>query len=368
MQIDDRNSWMEMLAQRKVYCFLLLLTGFLWGCDSKYNFFKGEYRYQPYTGEIVSIVAVPTGFDALGATSLWIEDSILVAHFFYDSEVLLSAYSLRTGELLCKNLILKGNGPNEYKYSSFVNSYTNATGSKLWVQVNVNKELLCIDLTESIRKGSIVVKQKIDLWQFDDHSSLLKSFIDSDTSLVLLNVHDNMEVSIGNLHTGQKVFYDWVFSEDALHRSEGMFSSSGYSYNAQKKVFVSDMYYFDQVNFFPLSPEGERFSVSTKPKPLRFRNLIERYPDPNGMPNYYTGGCYTDAYLICKYSGGTNRYERAEADIPEFLHIFNWEGELLKIIALDRSLSGLAIDSRNHTLYGIDAAGDIVKYTLPLID
>ena len=356
------------LTPRKIYCCLLLLIGFLWSCESNHNFFKGEYRYQPYNGEIVSVTGVPTDFDAMGATFLWIEDSILVAHFYYDSEVLLSAYNLRTEKLLCKNLMLKGNGPNEYSEVNFVSSCTDAMGSKLWVKVDINEKLLCIDLTESIRKGSIAVIQEIDLHQFEDHNSLLKSFILSDSSLVMLNVHDNTEISVGNLHTGQKVFYDWVFSEDVLHRGEWIFLSSGYSYNAQKEIFAGGMAFFDQVNFFTLSPERGRFSVSTRPKPLRFRSLLGRYSDPNEMPNYYLGGCSSDTYLIYKYSGGTNRYERAEADIPECLHVFNWEGDLLKIIALDRALSDFAFDSRNHTLYGIDAEGEIVKYALPSIE
>jgi hypothetical protein len=358
-----------MLAQRKRYCYISLLVVLIWSCESNYNFFKGEYRYQPYTGEIVSVTATPTGFDALGVTSLRIEDSILVAHFYYDSEVLLSAYSLRTEELLCKNLMLKGNGPNEYMYANFVNLYTDTVGGKLWVKVSVSRKLLCIDLTESIRKGSVVVTQEIDLWQFEDHSSLLTAFIHSDSSLVLLNIHDNTEISIGNFHTGQKAFYDWMFSEDVLHRSEDVFLSSVYLYNEQKKLLAGGMAFLDQVNFLSLSPEGERFSASTKPKPLRFRSLLERYTDYNAAPTYYTGICCSDNYLICKYSGGESGYERAENEaVYDFLHIFNWEGDLLKIIALDRVVSGIAFDSRSHTIYGIDSEGDIVKYTLPLID
>jgi hypothetical protein len=349
------------VGKRNCFAVFLFVT-LLWSCGPRYNFFNGEFRYQPYTGEVVYVTGEPTGFDILGATGLWIEDSILVAQFLSGSEVLLSAYSLHTQQLLCKNLMLKGNGPNEYLWTDFLSSYTDPTGSKLWV--SADRKMVCIDLAESISKEKLVVFKDVDLRQFENNYSIIQSFAASDTSLVLLSIINNMEVLIGDLRTGQSVFYDWMFSEDISSQNRMTFLSSSLFYHTQKRILAGGMVFFNQVNFLSLPPDINKFSVSTESRPIRYQRLQEHYADFNEMSYYYTRGCCTDEYLICKYAGGKNRYEQEREGGHDFLHIFNWEGDLLKIIALDRRLLAIAFDSRSHTLYGIDAENEIVCYRL----
>ena len=284
----------------------------------------------------------------------------MVTQFLSGSEALLSAYDLRTQGLLCKNLMLKGNGPNEYLWTDFLSSYSDSLGGKLWV--SADRKMVCIDLVESIRKEKMVVFKEVDLRQFENNYPIIQSFASSDTSLVLLSIINNMEVLTGDLRTGQSVFYDWMFSEDIPSRDDMTFLSSGLFYNAQRKILAGGMVFFNQVNFFPISQEINKFSVSTKSRPVRYQHLQEYYADFNEIPYYYTRGCCTDEYLICKYSGGKNRYEQAEEGVHDFLHIFNWDGDLLKIIALDRRLLAIAFDSHNNTLYGIDVEDEIVRY------
>ena len=347
-------------------CFLFLLVA----CQHSDNFFNGEYRYQPYSGEVLSVNGEETKFDKLTATGLWIEDTILIVMSHMSSEKLLSAYSLNTQEFLC-DLILKGNGPDEYLWMHFVNSYTDETGSKLWVMVTLPVlKLLCIDLTASILEQKMVLYKEIQL-DFEDSFQLSWCFPMNDTSLLLLHHrYNNFSLSVGNIETKETIFTSYLFSED-VEREEGTLIWDAFCYNSEKSLLAGGALFFDQINFYPIAQKQLPYSISTNHRKAitynNFRGNVSRDAEYfYKQPLYYlAGGYYSNNYLMFRYANGQN--ERGyPLRTQEVLYIFNWTGDLEKIVHLNQALMSIAYDTKNQYLYGVTPDYDIVRFKLLL--
>ena len=333
------------------------------GCNGKpYNFFNGAYRYNPNNIDVEKLIGEPVDIDILGFKFLWIEDTLLLVSSLQDPQKLISVYHVRDLRPLYKGLILRGRGPNEFLEASFVSSYTDLNGIKIWLSVNDKQKLLCVDLTRSIIDKKLIIIKEIDLSQLDDSFALLEIFSQNDTSIVLGRIYNNMQISMYNPISHKETPVGWLYSEEIGSRHDLPDLSAGFYYDAQKSILVSGMAFFDQVNFYHLIHADSSFSVSTAKKATQYH--LVRQVEERERPLYYTGPAPADDMLIFGYHNGKNRYEYESPD-NNFLHIFNWNGKLKRVILLDRPFYGEAFDKHSGYLYGIDSeTQDILKYKI----
>ena len=340
--------------------FLLLAVG----CNQSYNFFNGKYLYSPYNGIVDHLNGEVVDIDILGFKILWIEDSVLLVSTRQDPQKLVSAYSLHDYHPLYEGLILKGRGPNEFLNVSFVSSFTDSVGIKIWLSVDYGQKLLCIDLTCSIKNQNLVIIKEIDLSQLEDLFALFRISVQCDTSIILERIYSNVHITNYNPVSKKETSIGWLYSEEIDRSNVTDIASTGFFFDAEKSFLISGMLFFNQINFFDLRYPEQSFSTSTAKKSTHYY-LINQV-EVGVRPQYYYGPIDGHNMLIFGYLNGKNQYGY-ESTENNFLHIVDWNGKTRHVFLLDRPFTGDAFDKRTGYLYGTDnETQDILKYKLQL--
>jgi len=338
---------------------ILLLVG---GCCHPYNFFNGTFCYEPFTGIVEQLKVEPVNIDVLGFKILWIEDTVLLVSTPRDHEKLVSVYSLHDYRPLFEGLILKGRGPNEHLQASFVSSFTDSAGIKIWFSVDYRQQLICIDLTRSIIDKKSVIIKEIDLSQIEDSFSLYRMSVQCDTSIILEKVFNNVIISTYNPISNKESQIGWLYSEEIEKRNITVIASTGFFYDNTRSMLVSGMIFFNQINFFNIGHPEQSFSISTAKEATHY-NIVKQV-EVGERPQYYIGPCQADDMLIFGYQNGKTSYEYTSPE-NNYLYIVNWEGKIERVILLDRPFTGDAFDKYTGYFYGTDnETQEILKYKI----
>ena len=85
---------------------------------------------------------------------------------------------------------------------------------------------------------------------------------------------------------------------------------------------------------------------------------------------HYNGICSTNDFIYASYIGFDDiELEKLAYDIPTEIHVFTWEGDLHKIIKLDRPIKTLTVTEDNKTLIAVDPLSEempLVMYKIKL--
>jgi hypothetical protein len=85
---------------------------------------------------------------------------------------------------------------------------------------------------------------------------------------------------------------------------------------------------------------------------------------------HYNGICSTQDFIYASYIGFDDiELEKLEYNVPTEIHIFTWEGDLHKIIKLDRPIKTLTVTGDNETLIAVDPLSEempLVMYKIKL--
>ena len=89
----------------------------------------------------------------------------------------------------------------------------------------------------------------------------------------------------------------------------------------------------------------------------------------NNRRSAYRGCSATEEYLFALYSGRPDSLqERDWAQSAEFVHVFDWEGNLRAVFQLDRDIGVITVDSSGTTLYASSYSdAHIYRFDLPVI-
>lgn len=136
-----------------------------------------------------------------------------------------------------------------------------------------------------------------------------------------------------------------VFKEYIASVNSPRFFSSSDCLKPDKSKIAQAMYFMPQINIIDLASgevKGYRLDKSVK-WPFNDKNT-----DILETPAYYTALQVTDQYIFALYSEGKG----SEAKRPHILHIYNWEGELIRKIDLKGEfVADMVIDPVNNLLY-----------------
>lgn len=115
-----------------------------------------------------------------------------------------------------------------------------------------------------------------------------------------------------------------------------------------------------------------RDSVDT---PIRFRprfRVGSRAERPSFIPAQETRQGYVDLVgtqccIIGLFSGKTLAESAGSSATGRDLHVFTWDGDLLRVLRVDRNINSLAIDSQNDSFFashwGVDPS--VIRFTVP---
>ncbi|MDR1582930.1 MAG: TolB-like 6-bladed beta-propeller domain-containing protein [Prevotellaceae bacterium] len=277
---------------------------------------------------------------------IWIEDSVLIVNDQGYSDGFLRFYSMTSGRFLAKFGTI---GPGPYEY--VIPRFTKIRDSIIVISVNGRCTFLSIrDLANNdFLCTSLILKDKVyysSNYFFPIKDTLFIATMTSEYQFFLYNNRLNTTIKVNNYPL------------------------------AERKNNVSDfclnMMVYDA--FYTIKPDKEKLIVAYKNYPIvdiiqpldfttlriEFRNKIHNHYKVIDQMNVqfenqhiqYTFAYCTDKYFYLLYQNATKEMLEQNENKSE-IHVFDWNGNLIKRYVSDLSIYNLAVSNNNDYLYAL---------------
>ena len=361
-------------TMRKILFFSItfLLVMFV-GCKDKVEIFNGEIILINKANLIDSLKAERIELDGIYTGYMAVYDSLM---FFLSSKYpdnYLHIFNINTGQPMgsyCK----KGEGPSEFYYFTHNEQYENIHGDiKLWGYNDLDNIYL-LNITQSVRANSTCVEQTIDHnWRkvhtrpwatyfMRDNNVLVKSqpeYLDDDESALSLGSYSLYNLTVDSLLREYRLYNRMPDIEDpSPFLIENIFYSDD-KIDVDKKKIAMAMNLLAQINILDLETGTLRgFRLKESPD-------FDEFTKKSYTPTiYYTDLNATAEFLYALYSeielDGSRQYPFESREI----HVFDWNGNMLRQIILEHKAREIAIDHISGYLYTINEMEEIFRYKL----
>ena len=163
----------------------------------------------------------------------------------------------------------------------------------------------------------------------------------------------------GNIIKAWHVFPNQGFKEDDWE------STFYVKPDRTRAVFL--MAYMDKVSFLDLVGD-DNYTVTTSrvcPSDMRVaKSNSDKYWTE--QPAYYRNGCVTDNYVYAIYVPVQRCVDAIGKSIHPYIHVFDWDGNLVKKLSFDESVYSIDVDENSGLLYAITWDDTVVTYSLEI--
>lgn len=250
----------------------------------------------------------------------------------------------------------RGRGPEEMTTGFF--SAVRKTDSATFLDITgLNEQVLySIDMDLTLKSGTTIVREKTEL--------LPAATVSYKTGNLILSemLYDADYYSFKLYNTNQVIIKtDQPFGEDpqiAIYQP---------LYNAARRIKPDGtrlslaMACFDEVNIYDIMGD-KHLSVSTRRRTEDSR-IVKEVMSTGRMSThvfYWSSSVTEDSIYALYYDCMSSEMERTCPSV----HVFSWDGTLKAVYHVGRSLSSIAVDEDEKTLYGL--SWDEVIYTFKL--
>lgn len=354
------------------------------GCYSCRNISDKDY----FIGDVVEVEI--TNYDEINKfDSILIEDELFGRIAVYDTllfcwnqrvslgDYYYSVYSLNSGQKIGE-FFSKGEGPNEtYGIHPFFHIDTDQGDLKSLIFAPNNDQIFLWNISASLDRNKLVCDQMYDYsWRVDHASAYLDIvFLNKDTIIAQIPSvplsSDGAETSkpyleIRTLSTNQLIqTYDLlkktVYNDNSVILPELFFGVYA-SVNPKKDKLAHGMLWLGQLNIIDIK--------TGQIKSTRIKNSgdISTFTSNMEDAKYYYHSVTSDN--DCIYALYSDKYVR-DSDTyftSDKLHIFDWNGALIKAIKLPVGARQLHADIMNGFLYTYDDLGSVIyRYALSVL-
>jgi hypothetical protein len=302
-----------------------------------------------------------------------VNDSQLVAVNF--RQPYLRLIDRRTGKLVAM-LGRAGGGPGEFTTDPQIGPRPD--GRTLWVFDMQKSTLTLTHLDPALTNTDSVI-------HFASIGSNPSPIAVDDTTVLFVGTRDSTAIATLNFRTAERRFAGrrMRFGHDSLAMTPLWRNALNSDVNGCRRPDGQRLVRFHknvgQVEF--LSPEGEL--VTPAKVPYKFEQILEIDGMKDGRPLWaragrqrqaYNACVATDRYVFALFSGrhdrdfkAPSRYFPRPSRIYEFVHVFDWEGNLVRVIKLEGGTWwSMDIDPKTMELFGIvdDPEPAIVRFDL----
>jgi hypothetical protein len=356
------------------YCILLCLIGLftLTSCSEKQEYFNGEIiiidtndiNNKPDTllGEIIKL-------DGLYTTGMWVYDTLIGFISSKFSNYFMNVFNVNSGKFLY-SLCKRGQGPDDFISITWTAQFVHEDHIYLWIRKEGGKdESVLINL----ENPDNVVRQKMNIkidTEFQYPFGLI--FVLNDSLFLGSNQGEDQYLGKGSfVPPAYHIYNSNTKQEIKHHRPYNAFTPKYNAYMAadyyysmdrmkpDKSKIVMAMSLLDQINIFDMTT-GEFKGYRNKNSP-DFKYLTH---SPDNFIMYYIYVCVDDTYIYGLYSNTKYNLQKYESNI---VNVFDWNGNFIKQIILDKVALDMAFDPVNKYLY-TDVIGEkeeeIYRYDL----
>ena len=293
----------------------------------------------------------------IGIKDMIIIDS-LIAFITNDQSGMLQVFSLNSMKRL-GNYCIKGRAKNEFMQISLTNGLVKKNGCVFLPLKNFpNNELKLVNISQSISNGYTVIDNKTTDSYVEGSFVLLKNNVDNRFEYHLKEDPDGKQRGVPVhylIREGKKTTKLEVFSKPIKYdnkKADYVAPYMGALYkHPERNLIIQPFMYTEYIFFFDID-NTNYYAIHKKG--------TESYEDiftyQKADYKTFTDVALANDFFMVLYWGGKNNGNTN--DIYPELVIFDWNGNYLKSIKLDKMINAIEYDGIHNVLYGINRIDD----------
>lgn len=322
---------------------------------------NNDLQLENLTGEQVIL-------DGLYAGRMDVCDSLIFMQHFIYPNYFISVFNHYTGKHL-GNFIPKGNGPNEFVDISWIYQFFYEDGHLKGVLYSFSKKKIVIwDITESVQTGVTHLSQ-IDFPKKESNITLGGYVFFENNKYIVANIKqfDSPNQPNQTYHridfATQETKEKYSLYNTSIDNNDNVFQAlyhhTPVAHDIKGTKLVATMAILPQINILDIKTgklNGFRMGST-----YNFENIKDLRGE---MKVHYLSVTADTRYIYALYVGKTTDL-RAGFPNGHIIHIFDWNGKLLRKLCLDKEAGHIGIDVNNHALLiKNDQTDEIYKYYL----
>lgn len=339
-------------------CSLPILCGCLSNNQGSYMAFDDVVYIDKFPESIYLTDGEIVDLDIIGIKDIAILDTFLIISSRSRSG-LWSIYSIKDSLQLLGDFLKTGNGPNEFSYPpNLYNTIFHTKENQLFAKVADSRKgkIYEMNITESVNKKDLAISSIDDTLR---SSMFVIVPLCNNESIYYREINDNLTQQNRYIKSSggkSEPIHFQRLNQAAIEKGEDHNILSALSgRKSDQDIIIEAALFLNQINIFSVDGLLQKtLCVGSK------LNSIEDIQNTFEWNRIYT---YTGVRTYNKiwgalYEGETKiNYERSRKNLPA-IQLFDWNGEPLAELKLDRNITTFAIDFHNGYLYTFDSITD----------
>ena len=254
-----------------------------------------------------------------------------------------------------------GQGPDDFLLSFGLSS----EGKNTFTANDVNRR----------RFSTVHLNPEDDSWRVEHHlkfDSIMHIYIKpiANNWYVATGIYDDCHLMLlDEKGTPLKGFGEWPYQDEQEKKVPGKIRASVYQgkleVSPSKDKLVFAVTSGDMLYFYRVLPDGDLELVSKK------ENAYAHYDHSSGAhygtaPEHHIDACTTEDYVYTLYSGRSLKEYGLKCFQGNLIHVYDWEGKLVKKLQLDIDIKQMAVTKDNRKIYAIADLPDPVLVVFEL--
>jgi len=341
-----------------------------YSCDSTYDsrYFNGDIVLYEDNLQLETLRGEQIFLNGLHTGRMDVCDSLIFMQYFGYSDYFISIFNHYTGKHL-GNFLSKGNGPGEYVDLSWIYQFFYEDGNlKGLLYSYFKKKIIIWNITESLNAG-ITCADQIDISESEAKGIYggYMFFANSEYLVARVRSHEPSESSNQTYHkidlVTQEIKYTYSLYNKLIDNNDNVFRTmyqhTPMVHNIKGTKLSSSMAILHQINILDIETGVQRgFRMKYTPN---FKNIADLRQT---IKFHYLAITADTQYIYALYVGEETDFK---VDFPkgQIIHIFDWNGNFVRKLHLDKEGSHIGIDAKNHVLLiKNDSTDEIYKYSL----
>jgi hypothetical protein len=356
---------------KEVFCFVLILSICI-SCNKKNDnmYFNGEIRNFEVLGSTKKVTLETISLDGANFGWLAVFDSLMIFRNPKLVNRFFSIFNVDNGEEL-GTFCNKGGGPDELSdCHKIFNFFKEGDDLKTLLLENYEEKMFIWNITQSVKQGTTVIDTIISYASEKDNKSAPYGsfFFQKDNTLLAkvqsvplgngdatLPFYQQRTIDTNKLLKNYSIYKQSVKDRDSPTTAQ-TFSSSNDACKLDGTKVVQAMLYLPQLNILDVET-GQVVGFRMKGAPD-----FSIFEDEKDVYNiYYIGVQADDDYIYALY-WGKESWGRFDVPYVNTIHVFDWNGNFVQAIEVDRGLDAIWIDPTRNRLYVTSPKVDDVFY------
>lgn len=333
---------------------IAIMAIMLSACSEQHLYFSDSLKVCDYDDVDRSepLTGVPVITEAIGSSSINVADTVIcLANSKLDK--LFTLYNLDGDSIV--SVGLRGKGPSDFTSNRMNRQHVSSGGNTaIWV-TDVNAAALkLLSLTRSIEANESCVDTIIAI-----QPMVKNAYITGDTIIQETISNGNINISLSTID-GKSLFEEPLYRHPVDMSQIFTFYDGSMGVSPDGRYLVIALSSINQLNILDLHT-GQRSAVSIGG--IKGPDYILNRENMLPVWTYYSGVSLGDKYIYALYENQPYSIGDNENNTGE-LHIFDYAGNIVRIIPLGRFLYSIAYSDNDNSIYALDDNETVWRYNL----